>query len=68
MTDKIESVNIAPSWAGLTPWMLRVLEDPNQSEAAKAPLRAELQRLAEAMDERNEATTRNVLDGIKKGA
>lgn len=46
----MKTIDLTPTWHGLMPAMLRILEDPDQSEAAKQPLRDEIMRLASAMD------------------
>lgn len=45
----VETVDIAPTWAGLMPWMLNVLYW--EKEKAKAGLRSEIQRMARILGE-----------------
>jgi hypothetical protein len=44
------TIDITPTWSGLLPWMLRVLESNGENEAAKQPLREELVQMAKAAD------------------
>lgn len=52
MTDR-QTIDITPTWTGLLPGMLRILEDASQPEGAKQPLREELTRLAKHVDDLN---------------
>lgn len=49
----MKTINLTPRWTGLVRFYLAVLEDPNQTEKAKAPARAEIMRLAEFADKAN---------------
>jgi len=50
----MQTIDMTPTWAGLLPTMLAILEDKSAPEAAKKPLREELMRLARAVDKQNE--------------
>jgi hypothetical protein len=49
----VKYVKLAPKWANLVPYFLRILEDPRAAASAKATIRAEIQRLAEFADKVN---------------
>lgn len=51
-------VRLEPTWAGLMPAMLAVLQDPRAPQKAKGDIRDELMRLARAMDEINKERAR----------
>ena len=47
----MKTIDLTPTWSALVPWMIQVLENPGAIEAAKAPLRGELFRLAAFADQ-----------------
>lgn len=52
---KPQTVSCAPTWRGIMPVMLRILEDPKTKETAKTPIRDELMSLASRLDAQNGA-------------
>lgn len=53
------TIDITPTWAGITPTLLRLLEDPGISEKVKRPVRDELLRMAKLADQLVEQEKRN---------
>src|SRR5262245_20103327 len=50
---RLKTIDLTPKWVGLVRFYMAVLEDPDQSEKAKKPARAEIVRLAEFADKVN---------------
>lgn len=49
----MKTIKLAPKWADLVRYFIRILEDRSVKEAGKVAIRAELMRLAEFADRVN---------------
>lgn len=54
--DKREYIDVTPTWAGLMPFFINVLESPNVGKGAKEKVKKELMRLAKEVDKVNNLT------------
>jgi hypothetical protein len=51
--NKLETIDLTPTWSGLVPLMCAVLENPDADYAAKKDIRDEIARMAKAVDKFN---------------
>ena len=54
-TETAGYINLTPTWAGLIPAMVAVLENPEAEYEAKRTIQEQLTRLATAVDKMNAA-------------
>ena len=55
IADRTRTVDVTPTWRGLCPAFFGVLENPDAPEESKAEIRAQIMRMAEALDLHNAA-------------
>jgi hypothetical protein len=55
MNQTPATIDLTPTWGALLPLMFAVLESPTSSADAKASIREEFRRLAQAVDDMNAA-------------